>query len=109
MPVRRSSDVVETAVPRILVLLAIAFEGELAKQVAVEAIDARFERRVVARDPAAMRSDASIAHRVEAIEIGTGVEARVLDAGDQERGRRKVRPRPIGGIEQLLGKRPRWS
>ena len=41
-------DVVQTAVARVLVLLAIALEGQLAKQIPVQRIDARLERRVVA-------------------------------------------------------------
>ena len=44
-------DLVEAAVARVLVLIAVAGEAELGEQIAVERIDARAERRVVARDP----------------------------------------------------------
>ena len=62
---------VEAAVARVVELLAVAGESKLAKQVPIDRIDARGERRVVSgilRDEMERR----IAHLLEAIEIGPG-------------------------------------
>ena len=97
---------VQAAVARIVELLAVAGEAELAKQVTIDRVDARAERRIVAgilRDEMECR----IAHLIEAIEIRRGIEARILDSRDQERRRGQVRPRAIGGVGDLFGERLR--
>ena len=77
---------VEAAVSRILVLVAIARETELVEEVFVERLDAALRRHVAARRRVAL-DDASrrIAHRIETREIGIRIEARAFDARDDER------------------------
>ena len=86
-------DFVQAAVPRILVVIAIADEPLLVEEIRVEASDARERRRVagfldVAADAAAGR----VAHAVEPGQVGLGVESRVLDLGDDERRLRQPVP-----------------
>ena len=97
---------VQAAVARILELLAIARESELAEQVPIDRVDARGERRIVSR---VLRDEMKrrIAHLFETIEIRRRIQARVLDSRDQERRRGQVRPRAIGGIGDLFRQRLR--
>ena len=97
---------VEAAVPRIVVAIAVAGEPQLGEQVLVERVDAGDQRRVVAGilgNPLGRR----VAHLVEPIEIRTGIEMRIFEPRDQKRRRGQVGSRAVRRVRQLLGERPR--
>ena len=95
---------IQAAVARVVELLAVAGKPELAEQVTIHRVDARGQGRVVAR---ILRDEVErrIAHLLETVEIWPVVEARILDARDQERRPGEVGTGSIGGIGDLIGER----
>ena len=95
---------VEAAVPRVVVVLAVAGEPQLVEQVLVERIDPRTERGVEAR----VAGDAvgrGNPHLVDSIEIRLRIEVRVFEPRDQERRRGQIGSGPVGRVHDPFGER----